>query len=309
MDKLLKAYPVMEPVKREEVSDSEDFLYQVKWDGVRMLAGVSGENVTLLNKRGHFRTIQYPELQTLPNLIAADSAILDGEIVVLKEGKPSFPTVMQRDLAGSLSAIQMLTRALPIAYMVFDLLYLNGKDLRSQTLSERITLLADLFSDQDYLYQVQRFPQGSSLFAAVKEANLEGIVAKRKDSFYLPGKQHKDWYKIKVLRSQKCLVGGYTLRGRQVNSLLLGVWREDKLLYAGKAANGLNTAHLQMLTAEFPRLAVQHSPFANPTPKEAHYIEPHLAVLVEFMEWTDSLQLRFPVIKSFITASASDCSV
>lgn len=309
MDKLLKEYPVMEPVKRDEVWDSDDFLYQVKWDGVRMLAGVDGQKVSLLNKRGNVRTLQYPELQSLPRLIAAESAILDGEIVVLKEGKPSFPTVMQRDLAGNPSTIKLFTRVLPIAYMVFDLLYLNGQDLRRKTLTERIALLEDLFTDQDYLYQVLRFEQGSTLFAAIKEANLEGIVAKRKNSLYLPGKQHKDWYKIKYLRRQKCLVGGYTLRGQQVNSLLLGVFREDKLYYAGKAANGLHTAHWQTLSAELPRLVIKHSPFSNAVPKGSYFIEPHLAVLVEFMEWTDSLQLRFPVIKSFINANAAECSV
>jgi len=309
MDKLLRDYPVMEPVKRDAVEDREDFLYQVKWDGVRMLAGVSGKSVSLLNKRGHVRTRQYPELQSLPELIAADSAILDGEIVVLKEGKPSFPTVIQRDLAGSPGTISLLTRALPIAYMVFDLLYLNGTDLRGQALTERIARLTELFSDRDYLHQVQCFPQGSKLFAAVKEATLEGIVAKRQNSLYIPGKQHRDWYKVKYLRSQKCMVGGYTMRGRQVNSLLLGVLREEQLHYAGKAATGLNAAHWETLTAELPRRIVSSSPFVNAAPKEAFFIEPQLAVLVEFMEWTDSLQLRFPVIKSFIKAGPADCRV
>lgn len=309
MNMLLKDYPVMEPVKRDEVLQSDDFIYQVKWDGVRMLAGVSGGDVTLLNKRGHVRTIQYPELQSLPGLIDADSAVLDGEIVVLKNGKPSFPSVMQRDLAGNPSTINLLTRSLPIAYMVFDLLHLNGQDLRGKALLERIALLANLFSEQDYLYQVQSFSEGNLLFAAVQKTGLEGIVAKRKRSLYIPGKQHRDWYKIKYLRTQKCLVGGYTLRGQQVNSLLLGVFREGQLYYAGKAANGLNSEHWLMLSAELPGLTISSSPFTNSTPKEARYIEPNLAVLVEFMEWTDSLQLRFPVIKSFINASESDCSV
>ncbi len=309
MENLLNNYKAMEPVKRDEVWDSNDFLYQVKWDGVRILAGIANQKVFLINKRGNERTRQFPELQSLPGLIRTDSAVLDGEIVVLREGKPSFPAVMQRDRTSNSSAIDLLTKTLPIAYMVFDLWNLHGQDLRTRPLSERISLLAELFTDQDYLYQVQSFANGSSLFEAVKSAGLEGIVAKRKNSCYSPGKQHNDWYKIKCLRTQKCLVGGYTLRQNRVNSLLLGVFREGRLSFAGKAANGLNSEHWQMLSAKLPGLEISKSPFAGPTPKEAHYIKPQLAVLVEFLEWTDSLQLRFPVIKSFITATESECSI
>ncbi len=309
MENFLNNCKTMEPIKRDEVLDRDDFLYQVKWDGVRILAGITDEKVSLINKRGNERTGQFPELQSLPRLIRADSVVLDGEIVVLRDGKPSFPAVMQRDRASQPATISLLTRTLPVAYMVFDLLYLNGQDLRGKGLLERISLLAELFTDQDYLYQVQSFTEGSTLFEAVKNAALEGIVTKRKNSCYRPGKQHQDWYKIKCLRRQKCLVGGYTIRGLQVNSLLLGVYREGKLRFAGKAANGLNSEHWQMLSEQLPGLEISNSPFADPTPKEAHYIQPQLAVLVEFLEWTDSLQLRFPVIKSFISATELECSV
>lgn len=309
MENFLKNYKAMEPIKQDQVEDSAEFLYQVKWDGTRILTGMAGQKVFLINKRGNERTRQFPELQSLPKLIKADSMVLDGEIVILREGKPSFPAIMQRDRASNPATIGLLTRTLPIAYMVFDLLYLNGQDLRGRTLSERSSLLAELFADQEYLYQVQSFAEGSSLFEAVKSAGLEGIVAKRQNSLYRPGKQHNDWHKIKCLRRQKCWVGGYTLRGNQVNSLLLGVFREGKLCFAGKAANGLNSEHWQMLSAELPGLEISKSPFADRTPKEAHYIQAQLAVLVEFLEWTDSLQLRFPVIKSFIAATEAECSV
>lgn len=299
----------MEPIQRTEVFDSEDFVYQVKWDGVRILAGMAGDQVHLINKKGNERTLQFPELQQLPELVKADRVVLDGEIIVLREGKPSFPAVMRRDRTASPLTIELFTKTLPITYMVFDLLYLNGQDLRDKPLLERIALLTDLFADHDYLNQVQRFSEGSSLFAAVQNAGLEGIVAKHKNSAYHPGKKHKDWYKIKCQQSQKCLVGGYTLRGNQVNSLLLGVFREDQLCFAGKAANGLNAAHWQMLTAQLPSLEISRSPFADATPKGVHYVQPQLAVQVVFLEWTDALQLRFPVIKSFISATESDCRV
>ncbi len=309
MEVLLREIKTMDPINRNDVIDSEEFIYQVKWDGVRILAGIYGEKVILINKRGNERTEQFPELQTLPKLIGADNVVLDGEIVVLREGKPSFPAVIQRDHCTNSRNIAHLTVSLPLAYMVFDLLYLNGKDLRPAPLLERISQLDKLFHNQEYLHLVESFPAGTVLFDAVRKAGLEGIVAKRKSSRYSRGKQHSDWYKIKCLRTQNCLVGGYTLRGNKVNALLLGVFREGKLSFAGKAANGLSSEHLQMLSTELPNLEVSSSPFNEGTQPGHHYIKPQIGVLVEFLEWTDSLHLRFPVIKAFIQAAEADCGV
>ncbi|MDD4627426.1 MAG: non-homologous end-joining DNA ligase [Syntrophomonas sp.] len=309
MEIFLREIRSMDPINCEQAFDSDDFLYQVKWDGVRMLVAVAGEQVSLLNKRGNLRTGQYPELQNLPNLIRASTAVLDGEIVVLREGKPSFPAVMQRDNCRNPMKIQHLSKTLAISYMVFDLLYLNGRDLRSASLLDRLSQLAEIFDNQGCLYLVESFSQGTTLFDSVQRAGLEGIVAKRKNSYYRPGKQHDDWFKIKCLRSQACLVGGYTLRGKQVNALLLGVMRDGSLSFAGKAGNGLDTEQLQILSETLPRLEVKDSPFLEPTPAGSHYITPQLAVQVEYLEWTDSLHLRFPVIKSFMKNAGADCSV
>lgn len=309
MEAFLGEIKTMDPIIREDAFDSEDFLYQVKWDGVRILAAISGESVYLRNKRGNQRTEQYPELQSLTGILGVKNAVLDGEIVVLREGKPSFPGVMQRDRCSTASSIAHVSKTLPISYMVFDLLYLNGRDLRKESLVERTSKMDELFDNQEYLHQVESLSEGKTLFEAVRSAGLEGIVAKRKTSLYSPGKNHSDWYKIKCLRTQNCLVGGYTLRGNQVNALLLGVVREGKLTFAGKAANGLSSEHLKMLSEELPRLEVVTSPFAERPQRNHHYIEPRLAVLVEFLEWTESLHLRFPVIKAFITATYIDCNV
>ncbi len=299
----------MDPIIREDIFDREDFLYQVKWDGVRVLAAISGKSVYLSNKRGNNRTEQYPELQSLSGLPGVKNAVLDGEIVVLREGKPSFYRIMQRDRCSTSLSITHLCKTLPIFYMVFDLLYLNGRDLRQESLVERISKMAEMFVDKEYLHQVESFSEGTTLFEVVRNAGLEGIVAKRKASLYSPGKNHSDWYKIKCLRTQKCLVGGYTLRDNKVNALMLGVVREGKLRFAGKAANGLSSEHLKMLSEELPRYEVASSPFIERPQRTHHYIEPRLAVLVEFLEWTESLHLRFPVIKAFIAATDADCNV
>ncbi len=302
-------YRAMEPIRRKDILDQDDFIHQVKWDGVRILAGVTAGQVYLLNKKGNTRTLQFPELQKLPLLLHADSAILDGEIVVMKNDRPSFPAVMQRDRSKRPNSIRLLTQTLPIDYMVFDLLFLNGQDLRDLPLLERLNRLEKLFVDQGHLHHVANFTQAWSLWAAVQEAGLEGIVSKRKNSTYYSGRQHNDWFKIKSSQSQQCVVGGYTLSGQKVNSLLLGVYRDEQLCYIGKAANGLREEHWQALSAALPDLQISRSPFAGPVSPEAHFIEPKLTVLVEFLEWTEALHLRFPVIQSFISATASDCRI
>ena len=308
MEGFLGEIKTMDPIIREDAFDSEDFLYQVKWDGVRILTAISGDTVFLRNKRGNKRTEQYPELQSLAKLPGVKNAVLDGEVVLLREGKPSFAGVMQRDRLKTASSIAH-GKALPISYMVFDLLYLNGRDLRKESLLERTSQLTELIDNQEYLHQVESFSKGKILFESVRSIGLEGIVAKRKTSLYGIGKSHHDWYKIKCLQTQNCLVGGYTTRGNQVNALLLGVISDGKLSFAGKAANGLSSAHLTTLSEELPGLEVSKSPFAEQPQRDHHYIEPRLAVLVEFLEWTDSLHLRFPVIKAFLDATDTDCNV
>jgi bifunctional non-homologous end joining protein LigD len=296
----------MEPLLNPRVFDRDDYIYQIKWDGVRIIAVISGQEVILINKRGNFRTMQYPELQKLPSFITAESLVLDGEVVALREGKPSFPAVMHRDACKNKMRCEFLSKTQPIVYMVFDILYLNGRDLRFLSLMERNSQLVEVIKECPFMHRVESFPRGSTLLTAADQAGLEGIVAKQKDSYYLPGKKHSAWYKTKCLRTLKCLVAGYTLRENKVKSLLLGIWQDKKLVYVGKAANGLNTEDLERLTAELPRWEVEDSPFGEPLSPEIHYVEPKMGVLVEFLEWTDALVLRFPVIKGFINGADID---
>lgn len=296
----------MEPILNPQVFDRDDYIYQIKWDGVRIMAGVSGSKVILINKRGNFRTAQYPELQNLPHFIKAESLVLDGEIVVLREGKPSFPAVMQRDACRNEMRCDFLSKTLPVIYMVFDILYLNGQDLRFFSLVERSSWLVEQLKECPFIHVVESFPQGSTLLEAVDRNGLEGIVAKKKDSIYIPGKSHSAWYKTKCLRTLECLVAGYTLRENKVNSLLLGIWQGERLVCVGKAANGLSNEDLERLNEELPRWEVKESPFGELLSPEVHYVEVKLAVLVEFLEWTDAMALRFPVIKGFISCADID---
>ncbi|MGS0744860.1 non-homologous end-joining DNA ligase [Syntrophomonas erecta subsp. sporosyntropha] len=297
----------MEPLPLDKVFDQPDFIYQVKWDGVRMLAYITSGQVQLVNKRQHLRTAQYPELQKLIRLVDGQEVILDGEIVVLQNGKPSFPAVMRRDLSGPDRAKSMLQQ-LPINFMVFDLLYLAGKDLCSTPLKERQQQLNKILHTDETILLVDNFPRGSDLFAAVKAQDMEGIVAKRHNSCYTQGKHHHDWFKIKYRRIQTCVIGGYTCRGKLINALLLGIYRDKELYYVGKVGSGLKSAEWLLLTTELPKILTRQSPFCNlPVHRKMadfYFIEPRLQAQIEFAEWTEKLTLRSPVIKGFITGRA-----
>lgn len=292
----------MDPILREDVFDSPDYLYQLKWDGVRMLALLEEGKVELINKKLSLRTQQYPELQALPSCLKASSAVLDGEVVVLKDGKPDFAKVIARDRCSKASSIAHYQKNCPVHYMVFDLLFLNGQDLRQLSTQKRLEHLDEIFVNQHLAALVESFDQGVALYHAVDKMGLEGIVAKRRDSPYLPGKHHQAWFKIKCRRSQECLIGGYTLRGKLINALLLGVYREGSLYYAGRAGTGINSSQQELLSRELPKLRRSTSPFADYIRgrEDLYFVEPFLGVKVEFMEWTENLHLRHPVIQGFM---------
>ena len=197
----------------------------------------------------------------------------------------------------------------PIEYMLFDLIYLNGQNLMNIPLSERQIHLHNIAAEKDYLHLVENFSDGQALFKAIRSMDMEGVVAKKNGSSYIQGKKHQSWLKIKSLRRQNCLVGGFTLRGSLVNSLLLGAYRDGALFYVGKAANGLDTSSQEVLSQQLPALEIDDSPFVNILRKrpEMHFLKPKWGVEVEFLEWTDDLKLRSPVIKNFAIIENEKC--
>lgn len=310
IDSFLEKFRVpMEPRSCSELPSGKDYLYQVKWDGIRMIAFLDQGKVRLFNKHLRERTSQYPELHDLPQRIDAESAVLDGEIVVLRDGKPNFPDVMRRANCIINEQIGQMQISYPIEYILFDLLYLNGQNLMNLPLSERQIHLPNIAIEKDYLHLVENFPDGQALFKAVQSMDMEGVVAKKYSSPYIQGKKHRFWLKVKCLRRQNCLLGGYTLRGKLVNSLLLGAYRDGSLFYIGKAANGLDADSQEVLSQQLPALEIIDSPFVNISrkPPEMHFIKPELGLLVEFLEWTDDLKLRSPVIKNFAIIERETC--
>lgn len=302
----------MEPVPHKEPFDSPDHLFQVKWDGVRMLAFINHSTVRLQNRRLHERTLQYPEMQLLPRLLSAFNAILDGEMVVFHQGKPSFPLVIKRDFATRDKQIAGLMELVPVTYMLFDILYINGKNITALPLAERQSILAESITPCTQVLVTDNFTEGKALFTAVRDQGLEGIVAKAKDSPYLPGKKHSQWLKIKYRPRRLCVVGGYTKRGQVVNTLLLGAYDQGKLRYLGRVGSGLTQEEWQVITGFLENLRREKPPFANPpsTRKAIYYwVVPALTVLVEFTEWTEEIRLRQPAIVGFSTEHPEQCQL
>ncbi|MGI6453275.1 MAG: non-homologous end-joining DNA ligase [Syntrophomonadaceae bacterium] len=300
----------MEPVLHQEAFNDPNFIFEVKWDGVRILALVDRNTVQLVNKRQRRRTEQYPELLQLTRLVTKQPAILDGEVVALKNGLPSFPAVIQRDRCSSARSIKSGILSNPINYMVFDILYCQGRSLLDWSLSQRKELLDQIIRPNNIAFTVDGFVDGEILFTEIKKRGMEGMVAKRKASPYTQGKHHHDWFKIKNFRYQMCVIGGYTMDGNRINSLLLGAFREKQLVYVGKAGTGLKANEWEVMAAELEKRRINHSPFVNLiSQKGGHFVQPQICVKVKFLEWTEHLHLRSPVIVGFSSLHPDQCQI
>lgn len=300
----------MSPITYDHIFDSPAYIYQVKWDGVRMISYIDGGNVTLINKRLNYRTKQYPELSILPKLLKGNRAVIDGEIIALHNSKPSFPTVMRRDGISNTDNIQLLVKKIPVIYMVFDILFFEGEDLRNSAWEIRNNILFDKVKAAENIALVESFPEGTSLFKAVKSQQLEGVIAKQKESPYVSGKKHQYWLKIKYRRRLSCVIGGFTLRNHIINALLVGVYDNEQLLYCGRVGTGLKAPEWITLTDELMKLATTKSPFSELRPadyKNAHFVEPLVTLEVDFAEWTLGMHLRAPSIIGFSLKNPEEC--
>lgn len=302
------------------------WVYQLKWDGVRMVAFVEGGRVRLQNRHLRDRTATYPEMGELAGRMRGRQAVLDGEVVVMEGTRPSFPRVMEREGARSGASAAALARRLPATFAAFDLLYLDGQDLTGRPFWARRELL-DTRGLADWpLAVTPTYEDGAALLEAVRVRGLEGIVAKARMSPYLQGKKSPLWRKVKIRQRLACLVGGYTLGGGGLGALLLGIHTPGAgecppaaegppvaaggplapLLYVGRVGSGLDERTRQGLAAGLPALERPTPPFANP-PRlpglAVRWVEPRLAVEVAFSEWTPDLKLRAPSLLGPATAT------
>ncbi|AHF07542.1 RNA ligase family protein [Desulfitobacterium metallireducens] len=307
----MKPIHPFEPVRTEKFPVGDNWIAQVKWDGVRILTYWDGNSVRLFNRKKNERTVQYPELTEINTYCHAASLILDGEVIALEKGKPSFHKVMKRDGLRSMENLNWARRNVEINYIVFDVLFYNGEWIISRTLEQRQHLLQKILRPAEGIYSADNFSNSASLFQAIQEQEMEGVVCKNLQSAYVLGGKDARWKKIKNYRDLQAVIGGVTLRENQVNALLLGAYDpEGRLWYIGHAGSGKFTrAEWNELTRQLLNLKQKNSPFINQPSRlqDAFWLEPQFTVKVKFMEWTEGGTLRQPSIQALIRVSPHEC--
>ncbi|SDD01071.1 bifunctional non-homologous end joining protein LigD [Paenibacillus sp. CF095] len=301
-----------EPISRDTLPTGPQWIAQVKWDGVRMLAYEDGHELRLVNRRLHDRTAQYPELVTPRNLCSGTSYILDGEVIALDPdtGKPSFYHVLRRDRMSRPEGIAQAIHQIPVTYMVFDILFYEGKWVTDQPLADRQRLLHEVLNTAPHVQEVTNTLDASSLLTVMRQHQMEGIVCKDLTSSY--GIQGKDqrWQKVKIMHDVYAMIGGVTYRSGIVNAVAVGVYDGPNFVYIGHVGTGkLNSNTWRELTHQVEPLIRQDRPFHNVPERSAEttWVEPRIGVKVQYMELTHHNTLRHPSIQTFADVTREDC--
>ena len=288
--------------------DGSDWLFEIKWDGYRAVTFIENGKARLLSRNQNDLTPRYPELRELPQFIDAKTAILDGEVVALDEqGRASFTLMQQRTgfRAGGKRTPQKAD--VPVLYYVFDLLYHDGYDWRRMPLAERKRKLKSIVKTGDSLRYSDHYEKnGKALFNMAKEKGLEGILAKRRDSFY-EERRSREWLKIKIRHTVECVVGGYTEpEGSRTHfgSLVLGLYdNKGRLIHVGQAGSGFDQKSLAEIWKIIRPLETKKNPFFGEVEalRKTLWLKPVLVAEIEFSEWTGGTnegsgpKLRAPV--------------
>jgi bifunctional non-homologous end joining protein LigD len=291
------------------------WLFETKWDGVRAICFIQNGNARFVSRNQLEMTAQYPELTGIAASVRATNLILDGEIVALDEHGVSRFQLLQRRLgrknAGEIGRLASTTR---LAYYVFDVLYIDGFDLMSCTLSDRkATLETILKSSKNVLYSDHIMGEGEKLYEAIAKIPLEGIIAKRLDSTYVQ-KRSADWLKIKTTLESEVVVAGYTQPRNSrsyFGALVVGLYEEGELHYVGHTGGGFNQKTLEHVYKLMQPLKTSKSPFVEKikTNEPVQWIKPKLVAQVKFSEWTADRRMRHPIFLGMRTdKKASECT-
>ena len=285
----------LDPMKAqlvEEPFDNDRWLFEVKWDGIRLVSFIKDGKLTLQTRAGRIVDAEYPQLQAITSLVKARHAVLDGEVVVLdEEGRPSFQLLQNRGKEER-----------PMQYVVFDIVHLDGQNLFKVPLEDRKRLLRNLVRDSDLLkYSEHVLGDGKAFYQAAKQKRLEGIVGKLRDSPYQPGMRSSSWVKIKAINEQEVVIGGFTAprnSRKHFGAVLVGVYDDGELVYTGHTGGGFDEKTLASVHRLMKPLIVKSSPFAGKPPKaneKPTWVRPELVAEVKFAEWTRDGLMRQPV--------------
>ncbi len=281
--------------------DDGSWAYEMKWDGMRALVGIDRGDVWLTSRAGNDATGRFPEIAPIAGALGSVDAMLDGELVALDDhGVPSFERLQPRMQAHGRTAVEKGMATQPVVLMVFDVLWLAGHSTCELPYTERRTLLERLeLAGPSWQTPPATFGGGDDVLETSRALGLEGVVAKRVDSVYRPGRRSDAWRKVKTTLGQELVVGGWIpgagrLEG-QLGSLLVGHHDHEGLQFAGRVGSGIDATARERLTRALAPIRRDDSPFVT-TPKlpSPQWVEPELVVEVAFHEWTSAGVLRAP---------------
>lgn len=273
--------------------DDKNYIFEMKFDGVRALLFVEPENILIKSRKGNILNSSYPELFNIKNIVN-NKVIFDGEIVYLDNGIPSFEKLQKRFRVRSSEKIKELEKTFPVKFICFDILY-EDKDLTNLTLMERKKVLSK-YPDNEYFEKTKYIENnGKLLFKIIKKQGLEGIIAKEKNSTYSVNERNEKWIKIKNLKDDDYFIGGYDNNKNPMCVLLVGKKTNDKLKFVAKVTLGKKKSDYKLVKK---CKIIKKSPFINFNEKDFIYIEPKLECTVLFTEKTSNGALRHASFKS-----------
>jgi bifunctional non-homologous end joining protein LigD len=304
-DPLPTSLKPMLAVAGELPADSQNWAFEIKWDGVRAILFVEGGRVRAQSRNDLDLTVSFPELADIGKFLGMTTCVIDGEIVALGEdGRPSFSRLQRRMHVSNQREARRREAVDPVSFVAFDLLYIDGHSLLGNAYDERRRRLESLHLSSDTFTTTESFRDvsGRDILAATVKNGLEGVIAKRRAAPYRPGRRSPDWLKVKSFRTQEVVIGGWTEgrgeRRESLGALLLGIPEGDGMRYVGKVGTGFSADARGALLDDLRPLATPESPFVSALPPresaEAHFVRPELVGEVEFSEWTAAGRLRQP---------------
>ncbi|MEJ2241745.1 MAG: non-homologous end-joining DNA ligase [Candidatus Bathyarchaeota archaeon] len=276
---------------------SKDWIFEVKWDGIRAISYISDEFSIRSRNQKELKTL-FPELQELKQLTR--NVVLDGEIIIMTEGKVDFQTVLKRIQANSSRDIENLRLKHPVLYILFDILEKDGKSLTKKPLIDRKQILKESVKEgNNVIISVFVENNGEQYYEATLEKGLEGVMAKKKDSVYLQGTRSSSWLKIKKIKECDCVIFGYTEgKGNRKNTfgaLILGLYDSDDPVFVGKVGTGFDQKNLEALTKKLQKLKVpQKTLDVVNVLEKINWVKPILVCKVMYQTVTSEGKLRMP---------------
>lgn len=279
-----------------EPFDSDKYIYELKFDGERCIAYLDNEKTVLKNKRNVLMLPKVPELAEIHKNVNV-RCILDGELAVIKDGKPNFFEIQKRSMMSNPIKIEMAAKKYPACFTAFDILYYEDRQVTDLTLTERKEFLQKAVKSEDSRFAVSRHIEknGTAFYNLAKQQELEGIVAKRKDSKYYLDRRTKDWIKIKYLKDDDFIVLGYVPKENNMNSIILGQYKNNQLIYKGHVTLGVGGEPFRKIKS----LDETNCPFSE-VPKgneNAVWVKSELVCTVKYMMKTENGGMRQPVFK------------